>query len=149
MEARLHRPVIVVGIDGSDEAERALRWTIEEAKLREANLRIVTAWHVPFVVHAAHGSAPPATLSIDDVVREAAEGVAQDAARKVVDAAPSLAVETTVVEGHAGDVLIESAKGAALLVVGSRPQSSLSSMLTGSVTVQCAVHAPVPTAIIR
>ncbi len=34
---------IVVGIDGSDESKEALRWALEEARLRGASLRAVLA----------------------------------------------------------------------------------------------------------
>jgi nucleotide-binding universal stress UspA family protein len=36
--------LVVVGIDGSPEAAAALRFAIEEARLRSARLRIVCAW---------------------------------------------------------------------------------------------------------
>ena len=38
---------IVVGVDGSDGSLEALGFAIEEARLRNAQLRVVTAWSVP------------------------------------------------------------------------------------------------------
>ena len=35
---------IVVGVDGSEHSKRALRWALEEARLRAATLRVVHAW---------------------------------------------------------------------------------------------------------
>jgi trehalose synthase len=142
------RQLIVVGVNGSDRSDRALHFSIDEAKLRGASIRIVTAWHVPLAVHTAHGgSAPPAGVSLEDALRETAANVAQSAA-KTVSEETDLPVETSVVEGHAADVLIDSSRGADLLVLGAPGRGGLSGGLT-SVTVQCALHAPAPTAIGR
>jgi len=43
---------IVVGVDGSDGAVRALRWALEEARLRNASVDVVHAWHIPPMVMA-------------------------------------------------------------------------------------------------
>jgi trehalose synthase len=142
------RPLIVVGVNGSDRSDRALHWSIDEAKLRGAGIRIVTAWHVPLSVHTVRGtSAPPAGVSLEEALRDTAVRVAQSAA-ETVSAESDLPVETSVVEGHAADVLIDSSRGADLLVLGAPGRGGLSGGLT-SVTVQCALHAPAPTAIGR
>ncbi|MDX6408151.1 MAG: trehalose synthase [Gaiellaceae bacterium] len=142
------RPLIVVGINGSERAERALHWSIDEAKLRGAGIRIVTAWHVPLAVHTARGtSSPPAGASLEEALRDTAIQVAQSAAKKVSEES-DLPVETSVVEGQAADVLIDSSRGADLLVLGAPGRGGLSGGLT-SVAVQCALHAPAPTTIGR
>ena len=38
---------IVVGIDGSKSGDEALRFALEEARLRGAALRIITVWSTP------------------------------------------------------------------------------------------------------
>ena len=52
-------PFIVVGTDGSTHAERALEFAADEARRRNAAVRVVTAWHVPAAVYGrglrAHG----------------------------------------------------------------------------------------------
>jgi nucleotide-binding universal stress UspA family protein len=58
-------------------------------------------------------------------------------------------VERIVSEGSAAGVLIDVAQGAELLVVGSRGRGGFSSLLLGSVSHQCALHAPCPVAIVR
>lgn len=138
---------IVVGADGSERADRALRWAVQEAKLRDARLRIVTAWHVPLAVYARPASAPPASASLQDEVRQAAEAVAASAAAEARKEG-GVAVETAVVEGDAADVLVDAARDADLLVLGSARRSH-TGLLTGSVSVQCALNAPVPTAIVH
>jgi nucleotide-binding universal stress UspA family protein len=141
--------VIVVGVDGSERADRALDWAIEEALVREATVRVVTAWHVPLVVQAKAGAIPPADNSLEDAIRQVAEDIANAAATRVHDAGDA-PVETAVVEGDAADVLIDKARDADLLVVGSPGHRTVSgSLLTGSVGLQCALHAPVPTTVVR
>ena len=36
---------IVVGFDGSESAQEALRWAIDEARRRDATVKVVYAWH--------------------------------------------------------------------------------------------------------
>jgi nucleotide-binding universal stress UspA family protein len=148
MEASANNHWIAAGVDGSEAGDRGLRWAIEEAKLRGAAVRIVTAWHVPVIAITPHGASPPTGTTLEDEIRQAAEGVAEAAAKTVRQEA-DLPVEAKVIEGRAADVLIEHSRGADLLVLGARPKGSLSGLLTSSVTVQCALNAPAATAIIR
>jgi nucleotide-binding universal stress UspA family protein len=53
-----------------------------------------------------------------------------------------------VVEGAPAPVLLEAAKGADLLVVGMRGHGGFVGLLLGSVSQQCAHHAPCPIAIV-
>ena len=48
------RPVVVVGIDGSDSSSKALAWAAQEARMRGAVLRVVHAWHLPGLSDAAY-----------------------------------------------------------------------------------------------
>jgi nucleotide-binding universal stress UspA family protein len=47
-----------------------------------------------------------------------------------------------VVQGHPAQVLLEAARGARLLVVGSRGYGTLAGVLLGSVSQHCVQHAP-------
>jgi nucleotide-binding universal stress UspA family protein len=139
---------VVVGVDGSDQADRALHWSIEEALLRGAGIRVVTAWHVPLAAYAGHGASPAAGTTLEDTVRIAAEGIADAAADRIRKTTPEVQVETRVVQGQPADVLIDTAMGADLLVVGAPSHHGVSGALT-SPAVQCAVHASCPTAVIH
>jgi nucleotide-binding universal stress UspA family protein len=140
--------MVVVGVDGSDQANRALYWSIEEALLRGAGIRVVTAWHVPLAAYASHGASPGAGATLEDTVRIAAEGIADAAADRIREATPEVQVETRVVHGQPADVLIDTSVGADLLVVGAPSHHGVSGALT-SPAVQCAVHAPCPTAVVH
>jgi nucleotide-binding universal stress UspA family protein len=139
---------VVVGVDGSDQADRALNWSIEEAMMRSASIRIVTAWHVPLAAYAGHGASPAAGTTLEDTVRIAAEGIADAAVDRVREAAAEIPVDSRVVQGQPADVLIDTAMGADLLVLGAPSRHGVSGALT-SPAVQCAVHAPCATAVIH
>ncbi len=44
--------LVVVGVDGSACSREALRFALEESRLRDARLQIVTAWTVPATAYA-------------------------------------------------------------------------------------------------
>jgi nucleotide-binding universal stress UspA family protein len=56
-------------------------------------------------------------------------------------------VTSELVQGQPADVLCEAAKDADLLVVGSRGLGGFRGLLLGSVSQQCAHHAPCPVVI--
>lgn len=136
---------IVVGVDGSDHADRALVWALDEAELRAAKLHVVTAWHVPAMVYGGPGFV--VSPSADASFRAAAKDVAETAVEKARDA--GVDAETSVQQGQAADVLIETAANADLLIVGSRGHGGFVGLLLGSVSSQCAHHAPCPLVIVR
>lgn len=138
---------IVVGIDGSEHAERALDWAIDEAKLRGAKLVVVTAWHVPGYSHVAPGFTPILGARIDEPVEEAARKIADEAAERARQA--GLEVDVVVRDAQPADALVEAAEDADLLVVGSRGLGGFSGLMLGSVGQQAAHHAPCPVVIVR
>lgn len=137
---------IVVGVDGSEHAARALDWAVDEAKLRNAGLQLVTAWHVPAMAYGA-GYGPVIAPPLDDGLRDAAEKVSAAAAEKA--RAAGIEVRASVHQGQAADALLEHAASADLLVVGSRGHGGFVGLLLGSVSAQCAHHAPCPLVIVR
>jgi nucleotide-binding universal stress UspA family protein len=138
---------IVVGVDGSEHAERALDWAIEEAKLRGARLNLVSAWHVPAAVYGSPGFAPPLDQSVPETFKEVAETIAEAAANRV--RAAEVEAEASVQHGHPAEALVEAAANAEMLVVGSRGHGGFAGLLLGSVSAHCAHHAPCPLVIVR
>jgi nucleotide-binding universal stress UspA family protein len=143
---------IVVGVDGSDGAARALRWAVEEARLRRGDLHVIHAWSVPLVLsipsEETFGIPPPAT-SMEEVrtalAKEADNVLA--ASLEGIDAG-DLPLTAEVIEGRAAHVLTEAAAGADLLVVGSRGLGGFTGLLLGSVSQQCAHHARSPLVVV-
>jgi nucleotide-binding universal stress UspA family protein len=136
---------IVVGVDGSAGSLAALRWAVDEAARRGDGVEAVHAWHEPYLV-AAGGYALP-VMAVDDL-RATAEGTLEGAVRDATAEHPDVPVERLVVEGRAATVLLDVATGADLLVVGSRGHGGFAGLLLGSVSQQCAHHAPCPLVIV-
>lgn len=120
---------IVVGIDGSAGAARALRWAAEEARLRGASLDVVHAWHMPYF-----NGYPYVTASFDyDILEEAARSTL-DTAVEALDVDVRVPVERILVQGAAAPSILDVAKDADMVVVGSRGLAGFSGLLLGSVS---------------
>ena len=133
---------IVVGVDGFESSKAALRWAIRQAKLTGAVVEAITAWHIP----VGTGWAP--TPDMPDY-QEDAFAVLTEAINEMSTVDPDVQVCPRVVEGRAGQVLVDAADGADLLVVGSRGHRGLAEALLGSVGQHCANNASCPVVIMR
>jgi nucleotide-binding universal stress UspA family protein len=147
-----HRPRLVVGIDGSNDANLALAWAADEAVLRGADLWVVHVWSLPHREWsgAPRPSAPPLLVSEEegerharDLLEATVEGVLAGVERR-----PDT-VESVLVQGHAVEALTDVARDADLLVVGSRGRGGFHGLQLGSISQQLAHHAPCPLVIVR
>jgi nucleotide-binding universal stress UspA family protein len=140
--------VIVVGVDNSDGAKAALRFALEEAKLRGARLRAVHAWKfVPFGATGMEAGQPMLGAELADLQR----GVEASFEATLHDAIPDpggVDVERRIVAGTAAASLVEESRSADLLVVGSRGVGGFRGLLLGSVGQQVAHHAGCPVVIV-
>jgi len=134
---------IVVGVDASEESRGALRWALRYAELVGARLEVVHAWHLADE-HAWLQSLPP-PANPTDVARKALAVMVDE----VMGPNRAVHVHTDVREGHAAHVLTEAARGASVLVVGSRGFGGFDGLLLGSVSAHCAAHAPCSVMIVR
>lgn len=134
---------IVVGVDASDHAVRALTWARDEARLRGATLEVVHAYPPPEVMLM------PAlvTLPSDEELVEAATRVVDDAIAEVggFDGIPII---RTARSGGPAGVLCRAAEDAELIVVGTRGRGGFKELLLGSVSHQVATHAECPVVIV-
>jgi nucleotide-binding universal stress UspA family protein len=138
---------IVVGVDGSEGASAALRFAAEEARLRGAELRAVMAFHIP--VAAYGGPLVPPDVGLVDDLRTAARATVERALDELGDLPEDLRLELVVREGQPARVLLDEARDADVLVVGSRGLGGFRGLLLGSVGQQCAHHAACPVVIVR
>lgn len=136
---------IVVGVDGSSGSRIALRWAHAEAELRGARLEVVAAWQYPVTTSLPAFGAMPAP---EDLSVQSRDSLVALLAEEGITASGPVAVSTLVAEGSASQVLIDAAKDAALLVVGSRGHGGFSGLLIGSVSQQCVTHAPCPVVVV-
>jgi nucleotide-binding universal stress UspA family protein len=138
---------IVVGVDGSPASALALHWSLAEAKLRGAPLRVVHAWSAPVLVTSAG-----AVATVDESFRTSLrEGGSELVARLLEEsgaASAGVEIERVIVEGRPAPTLVREAREAALLVVGSRGHGGFAGLLLGSVSQQCAHHAHCPVVIV-
>ena len=134
---------IVVGVDGSEGSENALRWAARQAELTGATLEVVTGWEYP----AFYGWAPAIPDDVD--FGHYAESALEQALDEVFGADRPARLETRVVTRHPAQALVEASKGADLLVVGSRGYGGLADALLGSISTYCVHHAHCPVTVIR
>lgn len=134
---------IVVGVDGSAASMTALRWAIRQAKLTGSEVDAVTAWRLP----STYGFATAADGAAD--FEGDAHKILTDALNEVSGEAADVLVRQQVVQGHPAYVLVDAARGADLLVVGSRGHGGFAGALLGSVSQHCVHHAPCPVLVIR
>jgi nucleotide-binding universal stress UspA family protein len=139
---------VVVGVDGSDEARRALTWALCEARLRGTAVRVVTVWagrRPPDDADGADRSGSVARFEADVVagMRADADAAARATGTTAVPVLPEVRY------GHPARTLIEVAGADGLLVVGSRGLGGLHGRLVGSVGQQCAQYADGPVVVVR
>lgn len=134
---------IVVGIDSSPHSVAALRWALEEARLRGASLVLVHAYPT------AELTAMPTivTLPSDEELRAGAEATLVEALEQAGGAGDvEVALQTGA--GGAARVLTEACEGADLLVLGARGLGGFRGLLLGSVSQQAVAHSPVPVVVV-
>jgi len=127
---------VVAGVDGSETADRALRWALDDARARGGLVAAVHAWHVPFSMSLTAGTRDLSAF-------ENAAGRLLD--QVVVATAaefPDVPVERVLVGASPADALLGAARDAALVVVGGRGVGGFRGLLLGSVSQQLAHHAP-------
>ncbi len=142
MSAESGGPVVVAGIDGSQESKNALRWAVRHTQ-QLGTLHAVAVWHLP-VQFGYH-------------LPVASESELEQPAREQLDAAvtellpefPDTRVDKHVVRGHPASVLIDYARAADLLVLGNKGRGAFVGMLVGSVALRCVQHAPCPVVVVR
>jgi nucleotide-binding universal stress UspA family protein len=135
---------ILVGTDGTDYGMAAVEWAAIEAQRRRAPLRIVHAFDWDW-----HESRFDIGNEYIDVGRHLAEAVVAEATGRARECAPDIDIETDTLIGHATPSLLAAARGAELLVVGSRGRGGFGGLLLGSVSQRLATHATCPVAVIR
>jgi nucleotide-binding universal stress UspA family protein len=140
--------MIVVGVDHSAGAKAALRFALQEARLRRATLRVVHAWQFGYI--GAPGIEAGSTMVGAELeeLRHGAEAALEATLREAIPDTDGVKLDRRVVEGPAAPVLVEESHGADLLVVGSRGLGGFRGLLLGSVGQQCAHHAGCPVVIV-
>lgn len=142
-------PHVVVGVDGSPAGRAGLAAAVEEAARLHAGLDVVAC----FEFDPYWASLYPDVVPSADEVRAEVTRKAQEQVTAVLTARPAGApvprVHVEVVRGAPSDVLLERAREADLLVVGSRGHGTVRPALLGSVALHCVMHATCPVLVVH
>jgi len=130
--------VIVVGVDGSEASKAALRWAAGQARQTRAAIHAVTAWDYGW-----------GALSAPQDVAAAEGRTLARTVRDVVGDDPTVEVRETVTVGDPARVLVDLARTAVLLVVGSRSHGPARDSHLGAVSTYCLQHAACPVVVVR
>lgn len=133
------RPTVVVGVDGSEHGDRAIRYAVTEARRRAIGITLV---------HAVHETAPLAAmlpLYSVEALAEVGRRLVEDAERRVSELDPNLRVGSSVKPGSTVGILVAAGAHAAVIVLGHRSRSLAGRVLTSSTTTGVAARAHCPT----
>jgi nucleotide-binding universal stress UspA family protein len=128
---------IVVGVDGSKHSVAALQWAVEEGRLRQWRVRVLTMWELPNVFNPVR----LLTLDAEPFATEARHAL--ERALEEVDLT-GVEVTTDVIEGSAAEHLVTASRDADLAVVGSRGRGGFTGLLLGSVSQHLVSYAKCP-----
>ncbi|MEU7639817.1 MULTISPECIES: universal stress protein [unclassified Streptomyces] len=125
---------VIVGVDGSPDSERALRWAADAARARSAPLRIVHVWPYATAERAAAGEqgGDPVLAGLRD--------------RPFLAELPD--VEFRGLSGLADTQLPALGAEGQLLVLGSRGRGGFASLLLGSNGLACAARSACPVVVV-
>lgn len=136
-------PRVVVGLDGSEASGIALEQAGREAELLGAELVAVAAYSATGYWSDAYAVALPPPEQLAGEVRAVAEQ--QVAGAQLPSGVP---VRVECLEGPAGDVLVQAAQDARLLVVGGHGQGAVRGLLMGSVALHCVLAGRCPVMVV-
>ncbi|MBN9102631.1 MULTISPECIES: universal stress protein [unclassified Pseudonocardia] len=146
MDAHDIRRTVVVGVDGSEDSLRAVRWGAAEAGRRHIPLRLVHAfgWGQSDVV--GH---PELGHRYRDTLLAHARDQLHRAAQVAEERTPGVDVEEQLVVGAPMAVLGDESRRAQVLVLGDRGLGRLQGLLLGSVAAALGAHAACPVVVVR
>lgn len=136
-------PLIIVGVDGSDDGLRAVRFGANAAVRHNAELMLVNAVDDTLMAGAWGVVYDPEVLQAAGVTaNEQAKGIALEVGL------PAERLKTEVVMGSPGGVMSRLSEVADLVVVGRRAASGLERMFVGSTSVAVVANASCPVVVI-
>ncbi|MET8877335.1 universal stress protein [Nocardia sp. NPDC004604] len=144
---RLASAEIVVGIDGSEAADLAVRWAAETASKRGRGLRIVHGLDLA-AAGAVYGIYDVIMPPVIDMIRREGADLVRTARRLAHQVDPTLTVETEVSEANPAHLLIELSETTHLLAIGAAGSGGTLSHL-GSTLLAVTSHGRGPIVVVR
>jgi nucleotide-binding universal stress UspA family protein len=142
-------PRVVVGVDGSTESRAALVAAMQEARRTGAEVEVVASYFPTDYWTDATLVLVQSVEAIRADLQRRTEGLVRDVVSEQAGTGGAIRVRTGIHEGPAAEVLLQRARGAELLVVGSRGRGAIRGLLLGSVALHCAMHAPGPVMLVH
>jgi nucleotide-binding universal stress UspA family protein len=132
---------IVVGVDGSEHSNAALRWALAEAGAHAGGqVTAVLSWQVPFLSF-------PGAFDRDELEKAYKAFLIETVS--AIAPTPAVPLETLVAQGDPTETMVEASKGAHLLVLGIRGRSPFAGLLLGSVSQGAATSAHCPVVLVK
>jgi nucleotide-binding universal stress UspA family protein len=132
---------LVLATDGTAASDGALRYAVQQARMRRADLRIV---HVmPMAVPL-----PPLRPVLPADLEPYARSVLTRAAKEARDLAPGLAISTMLGHGSRVRAILDCSVGAPMVVVGRETSHGIERLLTGATTAAVASNAECPVVVV-
>jgi nucleotide-binding universal stress UspA family protein len=139
-------PDIVVGVDGSEDSERALRWAVAEGQARDVCVRAVLVWASAGPPHSESRPPPPTS---PEHPRWVAERMLERVVEKVRADMPVARIDERAMFGPPVSTLLAAAADAEMLVLGAKGMTSGRRTLAGSVSLACTHRATVPVVVVH
>ena len=140
---------VVVGVDDSDAAVRAVNAAVEVAEREGAVLHIVRVAHSVSMEAWTYAETAKGGTEETHAIRDHAEESVTRAANRVRALHPKVIVTTEVLYGDPGQSLADLGATAGLIVVGSRGHGGFTGMLLGSVSHRVIHDAVCPVMVVR
>lgn len=140
MSIQLETGPVVVGVDGTASAARAVRWAAGLAGRRGVELRLAHAFDLP----GRTSGEQTGDVHIRELLRGSGKRWLAAARALALETAPGLDVQVLGIDGDAVDLLVEQSATASLLVLGTRGLGGVTGVLVGSTAVAVAGRARCP-----
>jgi len=135
---------ILVPVDGSDHAEKALNYALNMAGKHDAKVEILT------VVDEVK-MAPDWVREYSEKLREQGEDVLTKAFSKAVKEKPNVKISKRLAEGYASEEIVKYAEKGHhdLIIMGSRGMGIVRGLVLGSVSSRVVNQAEIPVLIVK
>jgi nucleotide-binding universal stress UspA family protein len=145
---------ILVALDGSEPADKALDFALDLAEKYSAEVALLSVAHMPLVVYTSPGIGgfPPVAIGrYTKKLKASHEKLLSEALKRAKKVKPNLKVSTKLLEGRPSDKIIETAKEGNfdIIVMGSRGLGGIKEFFLGSVSDRVADEAVCPVLIVK
>ncbi|GAB3682174.1 universal stress protein [Saccharopolyspora tripterygii] len=133
---------VVVGVDGSQESVRALRWAADHVRQVGGILHVVTVWYQP--VQFGYRLASP-----DTELQKQGQRALDSTVEQVKPEFPNVDIRPRLIRGQVVDEFVKLSRQCDLMVVGDKGHGAFAGMMVGSVAMKIVHHAVCPVTVVR